>query len=56
MYVVALQCCVSSAVQQSESAIYMHMSPVSWASFPPASLRPIITELPVFYCSFPLAI
>ena len=29
---------------------------VSWTSFPPLSPHPIITELPVFYSSFPLAI
>ena len=44
-----------SAVQQSGSAICTHMSPVSWASFPPLSPRPIITQLPVLHRSFPLA-
>ena len=32
--IIALQCCVSSAAQQSESAIHIHISSPSWASLP----------------------
>ena len=32
--IVALQCVLVSAVQQSESALHIHISPVSWISFP----------------------
>ena len=52
-----------SAVQPSESAIYIHVSPPSWTSLPlPSPIPPIsvITEhraeLPVLYSRFPLAI
>ena len=30
----ALQCCISSSVQQSESATHIHISPLSWIAFP----------------------
>ena len=35
--IVTLQCCVSSAVQQSESAMSIHISPPFWISFPSMS-------------------
>ena len=33
--IIALQCCVGSAVLQHESAISIHVSPPSWACLPP---------------------
>ena len=51
-----------SAVEQSESAICIYISPLSWASLPHPLIPPlqVITEhraeLPVLYSSFPLAI
>ena len=51
-----------SAVQRSESAICIHISPPSWTSLPPPHIPPIqvITEhraeIPVLYRRFPLAI
>ena len=32
--IIALQCCVHSAIQQSESAMSIHLPPPSWNSFP----------------------
>ena len=58
--IVALECCVVSAVQQSESARSMHIFHPSWASLPsPISLLQVVTahqaKLPVLCSSFPLA-
>ena len=52
--IVALQCCVSSAVQQSKSAICIHISPLPWISFPFRSPQNI--EFPELYSRFSLCI
>jgi len=56
--IIAFQCCVSSAAEQSESALCIHISPasvvsVTTPSHPSSHHR---AELPVLHSRFPLAI
>ena len=59
---VSWQCSLVSAVQQCGSAVWIHVSPPSWASLPLTPIPPswVITEhwakLPVLYSSFPQAV
>ena len=48
--IVALQCCVSFTIQQSESATCMHISSLFWISFPFRSPQSTKWEFPVL-CS-----
>ena len=63
--IITLQRCVSSVVQQSESTIYICISPPSWTSLPllppahsshPSTRLECWAELPALYSWFPLAI
>ena len=60
--IIALQCCLVSAIHHHESAIGIHMSPSSRTSLPPPTpshpsrLSQSQAELPVLYRDFPLAI
>ena len=52
--IIALQCCVGSAVQQSKAVIGVHTSPLSLTSLPhptpsPQVVTEIKVELPVLY-------